>query len=524
MPRFTMGLSGEAPDAQDARANSLMLGNGRYRVPVDSGQGELHRPFATGYDDQRVLTLETLYDFFINNVPDPDSAMAQDPNFDEKMENHPDVAAAFRKRELTVSSFPMQILPSNKRDADPVLAKKVAEYVQDVIDDLPNFVEFVRQMQHAVLQGGHGHEFVWAKVNGYERPVEYYPVHKTRFAFDRLGNMCILTRTTPVWGSYVGRTPQRMPSGEYAWLTPGGRFMYHKYMAQGGSWQRPAGEGYLYWGRGENTRLYMPVTFDQFVLRFRMRWLQKHGMPLTVIYHPENWSTSDVDKIATQLREESIVRIPKKVGGGDEALNHFYKLDFQEPSKMGIDAFKEFQDGWVKNRVDRLLLGSADTSEQGEKGGFAAKAQLQDSGPQIIYRYDAINASETVNHQLIPYIVWGRWPGLPNKYFPKMVMEAKEEKDEKARMEIATAASSLVPIRRDEIYEASGFSRPNEGDQDVVFNPQVHEDPFAGIGGLGGGMTTNPPVGATTGQPTQQPNLGSPPAQQEARAAAHPTA
>jgi hypothetical protein len=36
-------------------------------------------------------TLETLYDFFINNVPDPDSALAQNADFDEILRQHPDV-------------------------------------------------------------------------------------------------------------------------------------------------------------------------------------------------------------------------------------------------------------------------------------------------------------------------------------------------------------------------------------------------------------------------------------------------
>lgn len=496
MPPFDMGMSGAVPDAQDARATSLLLGQGQFRVPIDSGYGDVYRPFATGYKDQRILTLETLYDFFINNVPDPDSAMAQDPNFDAKMDTHPDVVAAFRKRELTVASFQWQIQPSEKRDIDPIFAQKVADYVEDVIEDFPNFVEFIRMMQRAVLLGGQGFELVWANVNGYDRPVEYFPVHKSRFVFDRLGNMAALTRSTPVWGAYVGRTPQRMPTGEFAYYTPGGRFIYHKYMAEGGPWQRPADEGYLYWGRGENTRLYIPVTFDNFVIRFRMRWLEKHGMPLTVMYHPDNWNPQAVTDIATQLREESIIRIPKKIGGGEMNRNHFFELDFKEPSKMGYDAFQEFQDNWVKNRIERILLGAADTGEQGEKGGYAAKTQLQDSGPGVIFKYDAQNCSETINHQLIPYIVWARYPGLENKYFPKFVMEPKEEKDEKARLEVAQLASTMVPIRRDEIYEASGFSRPKEGDQDVVFNPNVSENPFEGMGGIGGGngLASDPPL------------------------------
>ena len=503
MPAFDLGNSGALPDAQTARATDMMMSQGQFRVPIDSGYGDVYRPFATGYKDQRILTLETLYDFFINNVPDPDSALAQDPNFDEKLENHPDVAAAFRIRELTVASMDAQIVASSKAGIDPDFAEKIRAYVEDVIDSMPNKVEWYRQMQRAVLLGGQGHEYVWARVDGVERPVEYYPVHKSRFVFDRLGSMAVLTRTTPVWGAYVARNPSRMPNGEYAFYTPGGRFSYHKYMAEGGPWNRPADEGFLYWGRGEDTRLYIPVTFDHFVIRFRMKWLEKHGMPYTLLYHPDNWNPAEVMQIANSIRGESVARIPKPVG---KDKNHFFDVDFEQPAASGVDAFEAFQDRWVKPRIEKIILGSANSlDEAGSKGGYAGKVAMQDNGPSMIFRYDARNIDETINHQLIPYIVWGRWPGLGDEYFPKHMMEGKEEKDEKARLEVAQMASAMVPIREEDIYEASGYEKPGEEDP-VVFNPQQMDDPFGGMGGMDGGGNPGIPGAAPPGlPPTAEP-------------------
>src|SRR4051812_163278 len=80
-----------------------------YTIPKDSGMGGLFRPFAKGQDGARTATLETLYDFFIDSVPDPDEALAQDPGFLDKLHAHPDVVAAMRKRELTVASMPDHI-------------------------------------------------------------------------------------------------------------------------------------------------------------------------------------------------------------------------------------------------------------------------------------------------------------------------------------------------------------------------------------------------------------------------------
>jgi hypothetical protein len=227
-----------------------------------------------------------------------------------------------------------------------------------------------------------------------------------------------------------------------------------------------------------------------------MKWLEKHGMPMTMLYHPDNWNPADVLQIANSIRGESIARIPKPVG---KDKNHFFDVEFEQPAASGVDAFEAFQDRWVKPRIEKILLGSANTlDESGDKGGYAGKVAMKDAGPQMIFRYDARNIDETVNHQLIPYIVWGRWPGLGDEYFPKHRMEGKEEKDEKLRLEVAQIASSMVPIRAEDIYEASGYEKPNEGDE-TVFNPAQMDDPFGGMGGMDGGG--NP------GIPGQAPNM-----------------
>ena len=99
-------------DPAELKTIQYLTEGGSYRMPVDSGMGELYRPFGGASQGGRVSTLETLYDFWINDVPDPDEALRLDPNIRQKMRMHPDVVSAMRKRELTVASFPESIEPS----------------------------------------------------------------------------------------------------------------------------------------------------------------------------------------------------------------------------------------------------------------------------------------------------------------------------------------------------------------------------------------------------------------------------
>ncbi|MGD0767488.1 MAG: hypothetical protein ABSB42_04610 [Tepidisphaeraceae bacterium] len=71
-----------------------MTEGGAYRMPADSGMGGLYRTFAGAQLGARVSMLETLDEFWMNDVPDLDEALRLDPNIRMKLRMHPDVAAA----------------------------------------------------------------------------------------------------------------------------------------------------------------------------------------------------------------------------------------------------------------------------------------------------------------------------------------------------------------------------------------------------------------------------------------------
>lgn len=461
---------------------TMMTAGGLVRQPADTGMGRVHRPFSSPEYGGRVAGLETLYDFFINDVPDPDSAIAKDPNFDIKLRQQSDVHACMTKRELTVSSLPVRIEPSDERGIDQDLAQKIADYVDDVFKALPNRSQIYLQMEEAVLAGGKPHEWIWEKVDGYERPVRAFPLDKSQVVFDRLGNMGIRTRNNPVWGEYVSQNPNLVSEGlvkelgKHVWSFPLGKFTYHVYRAQGGAWGRPAEAGFLYWGRGEDTWLYIPVTFDQFVLRFRMKWLEKFGIPLAVLYHPDgvNAYRREIYRICDSIRGESMVLIPRPVGTGKE--NDKYKLTFESPPNLSYDAFQEFSERWTRPAVEKILLGGADQMQHGERGGYSADVNQYDTGPSIYFRSDAKRIDDTIDTQLIPAIVWARWPDCPRKYFPKHRLEPKEEKDQLQQLELVERASSLVPVRESDVYDRAGLEKPAEGDE-TVFSGQGQGGP-----------------------------------------------
>jgi hypothetical protein len=294
----------------------------------------------------------------------------------------------------------------------------------------------------------------------------YYPMKKDRFVFDRLGNMAILSRSAPVWGSYVCLNPAKMPGGDYAFQVPSGKFMYHTYMAEGGSWQFPADEGYLYYGRGEDTNIWPVVTFDEFVMRMRMKWLQKFGIPLTVLYHPDNQNVqNEVIRIADSIIDECVVTIPRPPGGD---YNSFYHLEFIEPPTQGHDAFAEFTETYTRTRIEKIILGGANQMQTGDRGSYGASVNQRDAGPMILFKYDAKNIDETINAQLFPYIVNARYPGIPKTYYPKSNLVPEEIEDRDAKLETLGTLASLVPVRKKSFYAIAAEEEP-KADEETVY-------------------------------------------------------
>ena len=464
MPGSATGQPIEPIDPGQMATIRVMTEGGLRTISPDSRSGDLQRPTLRGQEGGRVATLETLFDYFIDNVPDPDFALSQDPNFLRRIRQQPDVHAAMRKREVTVASLPLTWKPSTEKGVDPAEAQLMCDYMSDVWRSIPNMHELYRWMQSAVLAGGAGAEFIWARTaEGVSRPAAYCQVDKSRFVFDRLGNMALLSRDQPVWGSYVQPSTTRLFKDYHAYRCPPGRFVYHKYMAEGGSWQTPADEGYLYWGRGEDTNLYYIVKFDQWVLRFRLKWLEKHGMPFTVLYYPEGGvSQGQIDEVCKSIRDEAIALIPHPAGTSPQ---DWFSIEFIAPPPIGHDAFAMFSREWTAPAVDKILLGGADSMSLGDVGGFSATLNQRDAGEQILFRYDAMSIDETINGQLVPHVIRAvpRWANVPIGHMPRHVMAPERSKNRMEELQIIQTIASMVPVKEEDIYDAGGHQRPKDG-------------------------------------------------------------
>lgn len=475
-----------------------MLEGGSQVVLPDSGSGQVWRPNASATPGGRVATLETLYDYWIDNVPDPRWAYQINPNIYNHLRTHPDVVAARRKREYTVASFPWRFDP-NPVGEDKASAALAADYCTWVFSQISNKHQIFREMQEAVIDGSRAHEWQWHReATGFQRPFKANPVDRTRFLFDRMGNMALKTRFQPVWGTYVMSDPQ-VPVPESAF--PRGKFTYHVHIRMPGTWEQTGLEGYVYYGLGEDVALAYVLTYDTFVLRFRMKWLEKFAMPPTDIYYPDSMQqfVPQMKKIATAVRGESSTQIPRPAG---EKYDDYFHIEQRQVPSPSYDAMADFSENWTKPRIDAILLGDV-TPPKKKQGGYSNKVQEQDAGPQVWFKWDSVNLSSTLTDQLIPAIMqFGpeQISRMASSYFPIFRLEAKEERDIIQECAIIAQTSKFVPLAVNEIYSRTGFRVPSVGEETVG----GFVDPVALAGGANPNSTPVGPNGEL--KPTDSQN------------------
>lgn len=486
------GQSGIPLDTQSSTTfasamNMRMIreGGNQYQTAMPR-YASLNRPSLVGDEGLRRFGPNTFFDFYINVIQNPDWTRNLDPSFDEKVANHPDVAAAIRKRSITVASFPIGVEASGRIGVDRVVSQQIADYVDQVLNGIDSITETVRQLiAGGTLYGGRGREFVWTQdANGIERPTEAWDVHGSRIGFDVVGNMSIFTTQAPVWGAYIKQEPTTLKEGVSAIPAPPGRFIYYKYMAEGGAWERSAFEGFNYHGRGENTRLYVPVTFDYYMWRFQMKFAEKHGMPTTVLYYPEVSPVSNTD-IVTSIRDEAVITLPRF--SGKEGRNSMYDIEFIQPSGMGWEIYHSSHERFTQ-QIEKILLGGANLMQLAEVGGYNASEGQRDAGETVIFMYDALRIASVLTNQLVPHIVRAvpAWSKLPDVWMPTVNLMPHKMRNKLQELSVIQQAAMMVPVREDDIYAAAGLIRPRDGrdgqvPDNVVFLGQPPQDMFNGF-------------------------------------------
>ena len=388
------------------------------------------------------------------------------------------VWSCYQKRAMGVSSYPYQFLPSTSPDASEAESARMIDYLKEVWNGIPSIRMMHYQQQLAVLHGGSGHEVIWAPdAIQTLRPVAFHPVHMKQFRADRLGNLCLLTREQPVWGAYVATEPKMIGGSlgaDKMYATPifPGKFMYHTHIKMTAPFDRSQDAGYQYYGRGEAVCLYKIVKFSYYNIQMCMKYNEKHGMPQTIAYYPNQTVDQDqVNAVINSFRDEAIVSIPRRPGMPHDGL---FKVEYLMPPKLTTDIFMNFEREWTNPQIERVLLLSIGTMQGGKIGSsLATMVEGSQMGTELAFEWDSENIADTISTQLIPYIIWNvpKWRKVPLAHMPRYSLSAQRSRTRLNELSVVERVNAHVPVSAYDYYNASGVQPPRGVEQDELDAP-----------------------------------------------------
>ncbi len=143
----------------------------------------------------------------------------------------------------------------------------------------------------------------------------------------------------------------------------------------------------------------------------------------------------------------------------------------------------------LRSSILTLILGANLTTSQNGKVGSFAMAEVHENSTESLIRFDRRALDETISRGLLKNCLWHKnWPNLVELGIahecPTFQIVQEKQQDPQERAQVALTLNQMgVDLSLEDLYEQTGFRRPERGEE-VVRGGQA---PQPGPGGLGGG-------------------------------------
>ena len=315
----------------------------------------------------------------------------------DELERDPNVWEAIQKRKMALTSRNWKVTPP---EADTSrAAKKAADLVGAQFKAL-GFDHASTTMLDAIIRGISTNEVMWVKDGSNIVCNEILDIEPWCFEF----------RFKPDPDEYLFArcgvrllTPNNYGEGE---KVPHRKFLIHRF---GGKYNNP-------WGLGLGTRLFWPVFFKRQGIQFWLAFAERFGTPVPVGKYPNNAQASEKATLRTALRafaQEAAIMVPQSM-----------EIELLEAARSGIDTYERLC-AYMDNQITGIILGTP--SGAGKSGGQLASAINTANEVRLeLVKADADLLSDTLNRQIVKWIIDYNMPGAP---YPSVARVVEEPKD-----------------------------------------------------------------------------------------------
>lgn len=404
-------------------------------------------------------------------VYDPSFALSRDPDIDEKILLDDVIAAGVAARKHKVAARTWTIEPAS----DDPLNKRAASVVEVILKKIHQFGHARFNLADAVIKGrAYGYisggyqiaRFGDGKPRTWWVPTRIEDIDRRRFrrmASNKDGTI----RTWWEWHDTArAKWCEIQPEAARALIT-------HVYDDD---------ESNLGYGRGLMDSLFFTWRAKRVALEQGLQGLARWAQGL-IVYSIDSLRDASVSKDNTSLVESAIEEINKHrsehvlVKGKDDEL---------EVVTGGMEGHQIVMDfiGYLDSCVTRLLMGSLLPTGGGSTVGSNARAEVEDDASEALIQFDRTLLDDTLSMSLVS-LVWDlnrdnfAQLGLFDAERPRFSTTQERMADpEKSANVIKTLLDSGVPLKREEVYEKTGFSVPGDDDEVIEGHAPPAPSPF----------------------------------------------
>ncbi len=308
-------------------------------------------------------------------------------------------------------------------------ARTIAEYVEKVLLGF-DFDSARLALLQGILTWFKVSEVMWEYSEGdvWIREMIARPCRRWSFGLKR--ELRMLTRANTFEGEPV----------------PDRKFQIFRYVSDNGS---PYGDGL-------GSSLYWPVWFKKNAIKFWLIFAEKFGSPTAVGTYPPGTTKEQQDALLAALgavQQEAAIKIPETM-----------KIELLEAQRSGTVNTYESLCRFMDGEIAKVVLGQTLTTEMGRSGGSFAAAKTHDEVRQDYIKADADLLSNSLNCQLIRWIVDFNFPDV-GKY-PRLWIRTGEDVDMKLLADRDQVLQNMgVEIPSAYAYETYGIPKPKTGEE-----------------------------------------------------------
>jgi len=437
--------------------------------------------------------------------------------FDEAMRDNFVQARAMRRDAFLRGLIEERILPTVNRtyqleiddDKDPEQIA-VRDGLAKLVKAIPNFDAFKRAQLDGIWFGRAGCQWGFKRnpdLNYQWGIPQWDPIHGDSIQFTFDGTPAILLdASTAGWYSSNGATYG--PYGDLRQTDRGGtalalqrpywrdRFAIHRHMFEKADYFEGELAGSVQ-GLGLRGLIYWQYVVRTNALTWMLAYMQAVGqMDLLVFNYPAGNAEAKANQEANaqKIIGKAAIACPRNPSGNWPAIEQI------QMNAAGLKALQELVADYFDRHIERIIVGQSMSSgaDKGDGLGGTGRADFAKATKDEILIYDTNRLDCTMTTDLLDPLKKYNYSKakFPVRY--KSILPNLEAKDKVASgMQLIQAG---IAIKMDEIREAAGYSRPEDGDE-IVGGPPTEEEMMQEMMAQGGGGGA-PPPGAPPGPPS----------------------